>query len=171
MNTTPAQYATRARSRAYGLIALAFTVLAMPSRAQVVRDHKHEAVIVLVDDATVASLGATPFVPTSKGVLNTRWILRYPDGQQRNIVAIRRSVATSGLMFEGIRALQKLQSSRGDTPARAQLFSITDRIGESSDSEARAFYQRLLNAPSFPVRGLGMSQALVIKLKKEKTTE
>jgi hypothetical protein len=162
-------YSRRLRARLAAASTSLMMCLLLPTAAaaQHARHFEREAIIVLVDDAALSGSKTMPLVATSDGIANTRWILRFGNGEQRNIIALRRSAATSGLLSEGIRSLIALQTAKGFTPARIQLLAMRDHPGEATDPEARALFERLTRAPALEVRGLGRQQALAVKLHKD----
>lgn len=145
------------------LLALSICGLAPLNAGAQERRPQDEAMIILVDDSVAHSPTALLLKNASEPNA-TLWILRHPDGNQRNVIAIRRSAATSGLVLAGIRVLQTSQAQVGKDVPRTRQIAINVQVGEAADAPTRALFNALLHAPRINVPGLGKLQAVTINL-------
>lgn len=115
-------------------------------------DPKDLVVVGLVDD--LRSLGVAT-------------ILRLKHGQQRNVILLRRSTASSGVLE---RALQQLSASRqkhGTVPDAAVHVRMEGLNPASKHAPTVEHFNRLLRAPRFEVVGAGNVPAISIVLADE----
>jgi hypothetical protein len=150
----------------YALFVALFTAClhAVPCSAQAQRHFEDEAVIVLVDDADIPSGNGTILRQTA-GAPTTRWIVRFPSGNFRNVIALRTSTATSGLLLQSIRVLQSVQASKVATPVNLQVMGTAETLGAAPDESTRALFFSLQHAPLHQVPRIGRVRAVSIRLK------
>lgn len=127
------------------------------------RRFEDETVVALMDDSLVS--------PSSKGVLShdgaggVAWVIRFPSGEQRNVIALRRSTATSAILLAGIRTVQSTYVNHGRRSKQVKVVTVNSADPGVVDAETRDLFARLQVAPRIEVHGLGLSSALAIILK------
>ena len=155
----------RIQCYALALILGVILVRSTPTAAQESRHFENEAVIVLLNNSDISSANAAMFRQSVDGRPNTRWTLRFPSGKYRNVIALRSSTATSGLLLESMRALQEVQASRGVNPAHAEVLAITATFGDAPDKSTRVLFESLKRASEHEVPRLGKVRAISVRLR------
>ncbi|MEP6620138.1 MAG: hypothetical protein ABJE47_12510 [bacterium] len=91
-------------------------------------------------------------------------IIRHKNGQQRNIILLRKSRATSGLLEEAIRALADARTKKGSVPEREHHLAVHSNAGAAVGQQTRDLFARLQHAAPADVRDFGLLPALTIRL-------
>jgi hypothetical protein len=138
----------------HAMVATAVTILALatvPRSVSAQSSHSENVVV-------VALVGDAQF---SDG--NVR-IIQQKDGNQRNVILLLRSAATSGVLEHAMQYLVESRNRHGKVPKYVHTLVMHDLSGASKDPATIQLFARLLNATPFNVAGVGSVPAVAVRL-------
>jgi hypothetical protein len=126
-------------------------------------NRKTDVVISVISDSAAnwlsqgrgnASSTTTPF-----------WILRFRDGKQRNVIALRESTASAALLLDAIQRFHALpRITRWLPKSRVIVTTVEGKANGVADAGTNALYANLRAAPPVAVRYIGTFPAVTMRI-------
>jgi hypothetical protein len=95
----------------------------------------------------------------------TAIISRYKSGATRNVVAIRRSTATSLVLEAAMAQLSDSRRHQGHVPKQGSRAFVMIRGGVSADPATKQLFESLTRASAYSVWSLGTVPAIAVQMK------